>query len=44
MIVACDMSAITSLIQISRADLLAQIYGEVIIAEAVICQQPANHE
>lgn len=44
MIVVSDTSAITSLIQIGRADLLAQIYGEVIIPEAVQCELQVLHQ
>lgn len=44
MIVVSDTSAITSLIQIGRADLLAQIYGEVIIPEAVQGELQVLHQ
>jgi predicted nucleic acid-binding protein len=43
MIVVSDTSAITSLIQIGRADLLPRLYSGVIIPEAVARELKRNH-
>ena len=43
MIVVSDTTAITSLIQIGRVNLLAQIYGEVLIPEAVQSELSVLH-
>ena len=44
MIVVSDTSAITSLLQIGRCELLAQIYGEVFIPEAVLDELRVTHQ
>lgn len=43
MIVVSDTSAITALLQIERAELLNQLYGEVLIPEAVREELLRNH-
>lgn len=43
MIVVSDTTAITSLLQIDRCDLLAKLYGEVVIPVAVRDELSANH-
>ena len=43
MIVVSDTSAITSLLQIGRVELLAKLYEEVVIPEAVECELRHDH-